>query len=230
VFSRRFLFSTSKQYSYSLLPNLLPGRTAQAGRSAPSTPVGLPRGRLLPSRGDQGSRGTPGDRPAVRNPHFPRKPRKCPNLAKKGPKWVFPGKKAKKANFGHFCPFSGISRKMGILHRGAPARGVDVKPPSRRGPGSGNPGISEKSRFLRVFGLSGPLRGLGDPGGSPGRALKGPGTRSRTPGPRFRPGVLHQPLAPAPRGSRGIPLRGPGVPAATLRRRPGRPGLRVLSL
>jgi len=130
---------------------------------------------------------------------------------------------------GHFRPFSGKTPKIGDFglpgpralpdpggYRGAPARGVDVKPPSGRGPGPG-PGVprgllagQDPSRGPETSrrGLRGPSRGLGAP--------------SRAPGAR----VLHQPLAPGPRGSGGPgtgvpgPPRGPGKP---LRRGRGAP-------
>jgi len=92
-------------------------------------------------------------------------------------------------------------------NRGAPARGVDVKP-----------SLPEARE-----GLPDPLEG---PGGASGRSpdpVRGPGGRKGPPGdPGDRPasparGVLHQPLAPGPRGTPGVrggsegPL-GPGRP------------------
>jgi len=87
----------------------------------------------------------------------------------------------------------------------APARGVDVKPPPRRRPGTG-PRSREARRALP--------RPLGNPRGDPGRVvrtLRGPGDlRIQDPDPA--PGVvLHQPLAagPCPRPATGS---GTGVP------------------
>jgi len=91
-------------------------------------------------------------------------------------------------------------------YRGAPPRGVDVKPPlatafgtpetgSQASPGAGEPlGLSRR-----------PFRDPGDRGPDPSR---GPGAswrpRRALPGPREPPPgvVLHQPLAAGPRGSR----------------------------
>jgi len=88
----------------------------------------------------------------------------------------------------------------GVLHqplapgpRGAPPRGVDVKPP--RGPGS-----------RRVPGPWGPLEGARRASWRSRRASwpARPRERSRDPVPEpARGGVLHQPLAPGPRGSPG---------------------------
>jgi len=87
-------------------------------------------------------------------------------------------------------------------YRGAPARGVDVKPPLRE-PGTGLPGP--------LRGPGGVQKGLRTLSGSPGW----PGGPGRAPGPVPDPaprGVLHQPLAPGPRGTgRGSP-GSPGVP------------------
>jgi len=116
-------------------------------------------------------------------------------------------------------------------YRGAPARGVDVKPPS---PGSPDP-------------VRGPLRGPGTSRGLPLPRGGDPGSRIRDPqGPSgaLVPGTLPDRVrgAPpeAPEASRARPRRGfyinpsrrgpavpggPGTPDATLRRRPGRPGL-----
>jgi len=76
-------------------------------------------------------------------------------------------------------------------NRGAPPRGVDVKPPRDRGPRRGpSP-------------LEGP-GGLPEASRRPGRA-PWPARGSRGPGDRVRQaprgGVLHQPLAPGPRGT-----------------------------
>jgi len=125
-----------------------------------------------------------------------------------GPSWggVGPGASGR--------PFSDLrdpGPRAPARYRGAPARGVDVKPPSAGlpGPGSGtlrDPGTSWEGSPSPGAGI----RGLPDPGP--------PGTRSRgssrtgsgdlsgasrgLPGPAPR-GVLHQPLAAGPRGSRG---------------------------
>jgi len=89
-------------------------------------------------------------------------------------------------------------------YRGAPARGVDVKPPSRGppGPAPGLPGALWASRTPPgVQGTS--RRPLRAPPGGLGPLPRGLGA-----------GVLHQPLAPGPRGSReegpgtGVPGRG----------------------
>jgi len=113
-------------------------------------------------------------------------------------------------------------------NRGAPARGVDVKPPTRRcpGPGPGAPG-----RPLPPGGA-----GSQDPPDPGDGVPETPG--SRRPGP-WSPGpwegslplvegpagvVLHQPLAAGPRGSRRSPVE---ASDATMRRgSPGRPGPR----
>jgi len=82
-------------------------------------------------------------------------------------------------------------------NRGAPARGVDVKPPRgavrRDPPGPWGPPD-------RVWDPPGAPEPSGGPSGPP---PGGPGARSRGPG----AGVLHQPLAPGPRGSPGRPGR-----------------------
>jgi len=86
-------------------------------------------------------------------------------------------------------------------NRGAPPRGVDVKPSpggvrDQPGPGSRGPG-----------GLWGPFRALGGlPRGTPGGLPGAPDLRNPQngdfpdPDPSAR-GVLHQPLAPGPRGA-----------------------------
>jgi len=97
-------------------------------------------------------------------------------------------------------------------YRGAPARGVDVKPPSRAPPG---PGLRDPRA------LESPPPGAGEPSGTPGLRdlVPGPGP-GPLPGPRGlrrplrRPGrrppspwrgvVLHQPLAAGPRGTRRV--------------------------
>jgi len=99
-------------------------------------------------------------------------------------------------------------------NRGAPPRGVDVKPPSPGGPGpaweaqEGPPGPGSPGSGIRDPGdlpdrVPGPL--------PPGEPRGGPGTGSREPGPGPRAGVLHQPLAPRPRGS-PPGVSGDGVP------------------
>jgi len=86
-------------------------------------------------------------------------------------------------------------------NRGVPARGVDVKPPLRE-PGTGLPGPLEGPRRALRTGL-GPREGSGRPRGLRKPPDPGPGPRAR--------GVLHQPLAPGPRGSPGRP-GGPSGP------------------
>jgi len=117
-------------------------------------------------------------------------------------------------------------------NRGAPARGVDVKPPSRRSPGT-PPGPRIPESGFRGLPQP-PGRGTpGDPGprppgpesretsrtgpGEPFWASQGPGA-ARAPPPGV---VLHQPLAAGPRGSPGSRRGPPGLPP------PGRspPGL-----
>jgi len=97
-------------------------------------------------------------------------------------------------------------------YRGAPARGVDVKPPSRTGPGPG-PGVPrgalgpwEASQEVSRTGWPDPgISGSRGPRPGPGRALRVP---SPPPGEGVRGVVLHQPLAAGPRGpAGGTPLR-----------------------
>jgi len=99
-------------------------------------------------------------------------------------------------------------------NRGAPARGVDVKPPSPGGPGPGPGGCPGP------WPARSPLRASGRPPG----ALRAPSGAPGTPSGALDAGVLHQPLAPGPRGSRrgsGGPSPGPGVRGPF----PGLPGL-----
>jgi len=104
-------------------------------------------------------------------------------------------------DFGHFWPFSPFSR---IWYRGAPARGVDVKPPSRRGLGSGNP---QKGGFCWFWSPLGLGETPGGPRGGPKRAWRpAPGP----PGPRPGEGFTSTPRAGAPRFP-GSPLPGSGV-------------------
>jgi len=84
-------------------------------------------------------------------------------------------------------------------NRGAPARGVDVKP----SPGEAREGPPGAGKGLRR-----PPDPVRDPGGGPGWPGAPGRPRDPVPGPRAR-GVLHQPLAPGPRGTR----RGPGGPS-----------------
>jgi len=118
-------------------------------------------------------------------------------------------------------------------NRGAPARGVDVKPPSAGlpGPGSGalrDPGVRKGPPQPLGRGPPGDQDprgpGLRDPGprtGLPGRAPGSPWA-SQVPGSPRPLGVLHQPLAAGPRGSRrGTP--GTGVPGRHGAPSPSRP-------
>jgi len=93
-------------------------------------------------------------------------------------------------NRGFRLPGPGGLSRTPAGYRGAPARGVDVKPPSRGVPGPG-PGVSREPLASQD-----PLRGPGpgpEASGALFRPLEGP------PGPP-RARVLHQPLAPGPRG------------------------------
>jgi len=144
--------------------------------------------------------------------------RRGPAVPQNGVLAGYPGKGPKRPFFGDFAQ---KGQKWGILtpegsgpvrgpgrgspgNRGAPARGVDVKPPSRAPPGPGPraPGSP--------FGHPGAQRPLGTP---PGPSGAPPGGLGAPPGPPDA-GVLHQPLAPGPRGSPGRPgraLRDPRV-------------------
>jgi len=121
--------------------------------------------------------------------------------AQKAPKTPKMGFLAQNRHFGHF---SGKTAFLGLFpeSRQTP-RGVDVKPPSRGVPGP-VPGVP------RALGGPRPRPGpLGGPRRAPGGPLRGSGPGFRGPG----EGVLHQPLAPGPRGSRpgsGGPSRDPG--------------------
>jgi len=136
--------------------------------------------------------------------------------------WRFPGKSPYLAFFGQNRVFSGIFGVLVPGYRGAPARGVDVKPPSRRGRDLGNPQNGG-------FGTSG-TRGPGSrapPGVTqrPGEASQSPGGPRRGPGPRSpglrSGGFTSTPRAGAPRypGTPGgpggdppaYPARGPGL-------------------
>jgi len=189
------------------MPILRTARPAHAVRYHPSPgrPFPLPKDpgpRDLPDPG----RGTPWASPAVlgggllgpgarggQNPQ----------------NWGIWAKTPKKGVFG---PLPGVPRKRAFLdppgNRGAPARGVDVKPPSR-GPPAGSkkavfwpkrPKMAKKPEN-RLFGHFSGFWGVFRP-------LRASRTRSRG-------GVLHQPLAPGPRGSRRAgsptPSRGPGA-------------------
>jgi len=141
--------------------------------------------------------------------------RRGPAVPKKAVFGPSPGKPRKRRFFGIFgenAPFWGFSPSRGSRplpdppgYRGAPARGVDVKPPS---PGLPGPGP----------GFPGPPGWPGSPPGPPGRpprALRGPSGGLGPPpgGPWAR--VLHQPLAPGPRGSPGSGGTPPGLPGST---------------
>jgi len=112
-------------------------------------------------------------------------------------------------------PFSEISPKFGEKgvpgpggprpvpgspgRRRAPARGVDVKPPSRAGPGPGSQGLGAQDQG------SGPL-GPGDLPGDPSGPLQG--------GPVRRPGTASGGcFTSTPRAGALSPSRGPGVAA-----------------
>jgi len=151
--------------------------------------------------------------------------RRPPRNPEKGVLGGFPGKGPKRAFFALFgqnprnSGFSGPGPRRGSRtapgNRGAPARGVDVKPPSRGDP----PGLPGPPRPL---GRSQTPSGVPEASGRPSRAPPGEGD-PRPGAPRL--GVLHQPLAAAPRGSpgasRGPPSRGPGL--EPLRRGRGAP-------
>jgi len=124
-----------------------------------------------------------------------------PRIPKKGDFGPFSGPWARN----RVSPGSGVpeeSRETPGGYRGAPPRGVDVKPPLGAG-SRGSPGA--------------PDRGSGPPGSRrPGPEASGalPEPLEGPPGP---PGarVLHQPLAPGPRGSRGGVRRAlPGPPGS----------------
>jgi len=116
-------------------------------------------------------------------------------------------KTAKNAQNGLFWRFWPFWPKTGLFAgSGTPPRGVDVKPPSPGpAPGSRGPGGSPD-------GVPDPSRG---PGGLPEALQALPGGPGSPPGPPGA-GVLHQPLAPGPRGSGGP---GPGDRVPLLRRR-----------
>jgi len=132
-----------------------------------------------------------------------------PGEPREGPFWALFGEIPQNGGFwGSGAP--GVSRPPG--YRGAPARGVDVKPPSPGPPGPG-PGASPRIWVPRT------PPGVRRPSGRPSRAPPGEGDpRPGAPA----PGVLHQPLAPAPRGSPGG-VRGPGAPGRGVSSRWGYP-------
>jgi len=105
-------------------------------------------------------------------------------------------------------------------NRGAPPREVDVKQPSPGGPGAPQgPGRALPGSRSPGRGPRGPGLRIPDPGicQIPGQGLPpGRGGGSRGPGPGLALGVLHQPLAPGPRGTPlGVP--GPGSPGTGFR-------------
>jgi len=113
---------------------------------------------------------------------------------------------------GHFCPFSGFLgffRKTGKSGDRAPARGVDVKPPSRRGLGSC------KSPKWGFWPVSAPLGAWGRPPGDPGRPEKGLGTLPGLREPGRGQGFYINPSRRGPVAPPGP--RGPGRHAATAR-------------
>jgi len=150
---------------------------------------------------------------------------KYPILAKNAQIWVFPRKSGKKAVFGHFSPFSGFWARSGKMGDRAPPRGVDVKPPPRRGPDSGK---GSKKGWE-------PLLGAWEPPGEPSGASPGPREGSGTPGtrvPRSRPparGLFYinpSRRGPAPGAGRRPPIGVWRVPLHSFRGRPeasGRP-------
>jgi len=90
---------------------------------------------------------------------------------------LFPGNtpfSAFLAKKGDFRGFSGNPGFSGIRDRGAPARGVDVKPPSRRGRGPEIP----------ILGIWGPPGSRTTPGGAPGEPSQGPKRAPEPPGDR----------------------------------------------
>jgi len=147
--------------------------------------------------------------------------RRGPVPAKKGFSGVSPGKGLKRHFSGIFPIFPenglfwdpegvwkpGFRRALPAGDR-APARGVDVKPPSRRGPDPGT-GVPRGRGLARDLG-EGPRRPSGGPRGPP-RGLGGP--------PGLPEGlVLHQPLAAGPCPRQGA-LPGTRVPRPLLKGR-----------
>jgi len=127
----------------------------------------------------------------------PRKPRFSGKKAEKPPKWGFPGQDPKNPDFGV---------------TGAPARGVDVKPPhDGSGKGSKMPKKGyfrekgQKRHFLAKIPIFRDFRGFWPPGALPDRVPGG--------------GFTSTPRAGAPR----FPGLGPGSQDATQRRRGGAP-------
>jgi len=162
---------------------------------------GFPRQQVRGARGPRYAP-CPGETPAVSKKGVWRG---YPKKAKKGRFWgIFP-KMGKTGRFGPRRALFGPRAPGGVpRYRGAPARGVDVKPPLA--PGSG----------ARIRGSREPQVSRtppGSPGRSGGPSGAPPGGLGPPPGaPRAR--VLHQPLAPGPRGSRPGsegPSRDPGV-------------------
>jgi len=120
--------------------------------------------------------------------------------------------------FGHFSPKMGILGPFGPWRAGVLHQPLARAPGAAQGPGRALPDLREPRR-----GSPGPGLRIRDPG-IPRSLARGPppgrggGSRGpRDPAPR---GVLHQPLAAGPRGTRrGSP--GPGVPGTGF---PGLPG------
>jgi len=101
-----------------------------AGRG-PARPQGATP--ATPLRGVGASRA----RPAVPGSGKPPKSGKTPKLAKKGPKWGIPAKKAEKAIFGHFRAFLGNFGISAPGNRGAPSG--DLGPQGSPGGAPGHP-------------------------------------------------------------------------------------------
>jgi len=157
----------------------------------------------------------PGSRDPARGGFYINPSRRGPAVRKRAFSRGSPGR-AQKGTFGAIFgeipdfrgfPAPGPRRALGTPagYRGAPARGVDVKPPLARGPGDGSRGSRSP------LAGQGPWKGLGAPpeaSGGHSRPLEGPGTPSR--GPRSE-GFTSTPRGGAPRfpgatpGSGGTP-------------------------
>jgi len=192
------------------------------GRSAGQAPGHGACSRLRP----QGE--TPctpsGGYPAPGRRGFSRPRPAVPRRAQKGPFPGYPRRTPKMAILGLFCPKSRFLRILSSRapegppgrpgYRGAPARGVDVKPPLARAPG-GVPGASQAPGRSRT--LPGSRRALpGSPGGGgpPSRGLRARGFTStpRAGSPRFPagPGQGSRAQGPGDRGSQGRGNARPG--------------------
>jgi len=146
--------------------------------------------------------------PGTRNPQNARKRAKTRKMGKNAQIRGFPGISRKMAKNGLFSGISGFLGFSAPGYRGAPARGVDVKPPSRRGLGSGKP---------RNRGFGGPEASGGLPGtpggapGGPGKALRSPGAPDGVPEPVPGQGFYINPSRRGP-AVPGAGPSGPGVP------------------